>query len=132
MLATAAASMQLRIWPASLPPPVASNAMVAPVAVSAAVRSFINVSAVEFTMYLAPRLRRILSCPGLRTILTRSIPSAMHTRFSICPRLEAAAVCTSALCPSLRMVSTMPRAVSGLTKQDAPSAAVVPSSSGRH
>ena len=42
---------------------------------------------------------------------------------SIWPRLDAAAVCTSAVWPSRRIVSTMPSAVSGLTKHDAPSAA---------
>ncbi len=56
----------------------------------------------------------------------------MQILLSICPRFDAAAVCTSALCPSRRMVSVMPSAVSGLTKQDAPSAGVVPAGSGRH
>src|SRR5947207_4738857 len=51
---------------------------------------------------------------------------------SIWPRLDAAAVCTSALWPSRRMVSVMPSAVSGLTKHEAPSAGVVPAGSGRH
>ena len=41
-------------------------------------------------------------------------------------------MCTSAVCPSSRMVSIIPRAVSGLMKLDAPSAAVVPAGSGRH
>ena len=59
------------------------------------------------------------------------MPSLMQILLSICPRLEAAAVCTSALWPSRRMVSVMPSAVSGLTKQEAPSAAVVPAGSGR-
>src|SRR3546814_11199836 len=45
-------------------------------------------------------------------------------RTSIWPRLEAAAVCTIALCPSRVMVSTKPSAVSGLTKADAPCSAV--------
>ena len=56
----------------------------------------------------------------------------MQIRLSIWPRLEAAAVCTSAVWPSRRIVSTMPSAVSGLTKHDAPSAGVVPSGSTRH
>ena len=38
-------------------------------------------------------------------------------------------MCTSALWFSRRMVSVMPSAVSGLTNQDAPSAAVVPAGS---
>ena len=40
-------------------------------------------------------------------------------------------MCTSAVWPSMRIVSTMPSAVSGLTKADAPSAGVVPSGSTR-
>ena len=57
------------------------------------------------------------------------MPSLMQILLSICPRFEAAAVCTSALWFSRRMVSVMPSAVSGLTKQDAPSAGVVPAGS---
>ncbi len=56
----------------------------------------------------------------------------MQSFCSICPRFDAAAVCTIALCPSMRMVSTMPRTVRGLTKQDAPSFGVVPSGITRH
>ena len=62
-------------------------------------------------------------------MLTSAMPSLMQMRLSIWPRLEAAAVCTSALWPSRRMVSTMPSEVSGLTKHDAPSAAVAPAGS---
>ena len=51
----------------------------------------------------------------------------MHSLLSICPRLDAAAVCTSAECPSRRIVDSMPRAVSGLTYADAPCTAVTPS-----
>ena len=40
-------------------------------------------------------------------------------------------MCTSAVWPSSRMVSTMPSAVSGLTNEDAPSAAAVPAGSSR-
>ena len=39
---------------------------------------------------------------------------------------------TSALWPSRRIVATMPRAVSGLTNEDAPALAGVPSGSARH
>ena len=59
------------------------------------------------------------------------MPSARQIRLSIWPRFDAAAVWTSALWPSRRIVSVMPRAVSGLTKHDAPSAALVPGGSGR-
>src|SRR5450830_1880416 len=45
---------------------------------------------------------------------------------------QAAAVCTRAVWPSRRIVSTMPKAVSGLTKHEAPSAAVASSGSRRH
>src|SRR5437899_5392400 len=118
--------MQVRIWPASLPPPMASNASVAPVSTSALVRSSAKVGEVESTTYFAPIVRRISACPWLRTILTRPIPSLRQILLSICPRLDAAAVCTSALWPSRRMVSVMPSAVNGLTKQEAPSAGVMP------
>src|SRR5882757_9324491 len=124
--------MQVRIWPASLPPPMASNAIVAPVSTSALVRSSMKVGAVESTTNLAPILCRMSACSLLRTILTSGMPSLMQILLSIWPRFDAAAVCTSALWPSRRMVSVMPSAVSGLTKQEAPSAAVVPSGSGRH
>jgi hypothetical protein len=42
----------------------------------------------------------------------------------ICPRFDAATVCTSPMCPSLRIVSTIPSAVSGLTKHQAASSPV--------
>src|ERR1700758_2996396 len=103
--------------------------MVAPVSASALVRSSMKVGEEESTTYFAPILCRISACSGLRTILTSAMPSLMQILFSICPRLEAAAVCTSALWPSRRMVSVMPRDVRGLTNQDAPSAAVVPAGS---
>ncbi len=85
----------------------------------------------ESTICLAPILRRISACSALRTMLTRPMPSLRQILLSIWPRLEAAAVCTSALWPSRRMVSVMPSAVSGLTKQEAPSAGVVPAGSTR-
>ena len=56
----------------------------------------------------------------------------MQTRFSICARFDAAAVCTSAVCPWIRVVSTMPRTVIGLTKQDAPWAGVTFAGSDTH
>ena len=81
-------------------------------------------------MCLAPMSFRILACSALRTMLTRPMPSSLQILFSIWPRLEAAAVWTSALWPSRFIVSVMPSAVSGLTNHDAPSAAVVPAGSG--
>ena len=124
--------MQVRIWPASRPPPVASKAMVAPVSTSAWVRSSMNVGAEASHTCFAPIPLSSAACSGLRTMLTRPMPSLRQMRLSIWPRLEAAAVCTSALWPSRRIVSTMPSAVSGFTKQDAPSAGRVPSGSTRH
>ena len=67
--------------------------------------------------------RSSLACSGLRTMLTRPMPSSRQILFSIWPRFEAAAVWTSALWPSRFMVSIMPSAVSGLTNHEAPSAA---------
>ena len=75
--------------------------------------------------------RRIFVCSALRTMFTSWMPSFKQILFSIWPRFDAAAVWTSAVWPSRRIVSIMPRAVSGLTKQDAPSAAVVPAGSCR-
>ena len=74
--------------------------------------------------------RSSVACSALRTMFTRGMPSSRQILFSIWPRLEAAAVWTSALWPSRFMVSVMPSAVSGLTNHDAPSAAVVPAGRG--
>ena len=123
--------MQVRIWPASRPPPMASNARVAPVSTSAFVRSSMNVGALESTICFAPILRRISACCELRTMLTNPMPSLRQILLSICPRLDAAAVCTRAVWPSRRIVSVMPSDVSGLTKQEAPSAGVIPGGSTR-
>src|SRR5579863_3350044 len=110
---------------------MASNASVAPVSTSALVRSSMKVGEVESTTCFAPILRKISACSRLRTMLTRATPSLRQILLSIWPRLEAAAVCTSALWPSRRIVSTIPSDVSGLTKQEAPSAAEAPSGSTR-
>ena len=111
---------------------MASKATVAPVATSASVRSSMNVGALESHTWVAPICLSTSACAGLRTMFTRPTLSLRQILLSICPRLEAAAVCTSALCPSARMVATMPSAVSGLTKQEAPSAGVVPGGRTRH
>ena len=71
-----------------------------------------------------------LACSALRTMFTRPIPSSWQILFSIWPRFDAAAVCTSALWPSRFIVAVMPSAVSGLTNHEAPSAAVVPAGRG--
>ena len=124
--------MALRIWPAIRPPPTASNANVAPVSCNAATRSAWNVGALESQTCTAPCSRRSAACSGRRTTLTSGTPSARQIRLSIWPRLDAAAVCTSPVCPSRRMVSTIPSAVSGFTNAEAPSTGSAPSGSGRH
>src|SRR6516165_5933230 len=116
--------MPLRIWLASVPPPVASKARVADVALSASTRSAENDGEAELRTYVAPSDLSNFSCSGLRTILTSGIPSSWQSLTSIWPRLDAAAVCTRPECPSRRMVSVIPSAVIGLTKDDAPSRAV--------
>ena len=88
--------------------------------------------ALELQTWLAPIPLSRAACSALRTMFTSGTLSLRQILLSICPRLEAAAVCTSALWPSARMVATMPSAVSGLTNQEAPSAGVVPSGSTRH
>ena len=84
----------------------------------------------ESTTCFAPMSFRIFACSSERTMFTRPTPSLMQILFSICPRFEAAAVWTRALWPSICMVFTMASAVSGFTKQEAPSAAVAPAGRG--
>mmetsp|Transcript_111989 Transcript_111989/g.311820 ORF Transcript_111989/g.311820 Transcript_111989/m.311820 type:complete len:273 (-) Transcript_111989:19-837(-) len=128
----AATSMQVKIWPASSPPPMASNAMVAPVAMSASVMSSMKLGKEALMTCFAPmRFKRsTISCSV--TTLTSGIPSFMQIRFSICPRFDAAAVSTNALWPSRRMVSTIPSAASGLMNHAAACAGVTPSGNGWH
>ena len=78
----------------------------------------------------APMPYSSLACSALRTMFTRPMPSSWQILFSIWPRFDAAAVCTSALWPSRFIVSVIPSAVSGLTNHEAPSAAVVPAGRG--
>ena len=77
-------------------------------------------------------LRSNSACSSFLTIFTSSTPSAIQIRLSIWPRLDAAAVWTSAVCPSRRMVSNIASAVNGLIKLDAPSLALCSGSSGKH
>src|SRR5246127_5461120 len=124
--------MPLRMSLASVPPPVASKARVADVALRASMRSVENDGDAELRTYVAPSALSSFSCSGLRTILTSGIPSFWQSLTSIWPRLDAAAVCTRPECPSRRMVSVIPSAVIGLTNEDAPSLAVAPSGRTRH
>ena len=72
----AACSMPLRIWLASVPPPVASNASVADVALRASMRSVVNVGDDELQTWTAPSDLSSSSCSGLRTMLTSGTPSS--------------------------------------------------------
>ena len=81
-------------------------------------------------MYFAPMAFRIAACSGLRTMLTSGTLSFWQIFTSICPRFDAAAVCTIPVRPCIFIVSTKEIAVRGFTKQDAPSFAEVPSGSG--
>ena len=74
-VALAASSIPLRIWLARVPPPVASKARVAPVALSASTRSASNEGDVELRTCVAPSPFKISSCSGLRTMLTSAMPS---------------------------------------------------------
>ena len=109
------------------PPPMASKASVAPVSAMASSSLPRKSGSLLSRTCVAPRSRRSWACAGLRTMLTSPIPSALQILTSICPRFEAAGTWTIALCPSARIVSTKPSAVSGLTNSAAPSAAPAPS-----
>src|SRR6056300_1433333 len=124
--------MQERIVCASSPPPVASKPSVAPVASKASVSFSAKSSSAELQICLAPTDFKISTCCCERTILTNSTPSLAQCLTNICPRLEAAAVCTSAVWFSSRMVSKKHSTVSGLTKDEAASTEVVPSLCGKH
>ena len=127
--ATAERSIAVRICEASVPPPVASNPTVAPVALMALTRSSMNSSELESTTCSAPRPLSSETCSGRRTTFTSGMPSFAQARTSICPSWEAAAVWTMAVWPSSLIVSIMPSTVSGLTKAEAPSAGLVSGSS---
>ena len=75
---------------------MASKAMVAPVAASASVSSSMKLGDAVMHTCLAPCSRSSAACSGLRTMFTSAMPSFRQMRLSICPRFDAAAVCTSA------------------------------------
>mmetsp|Transcript_12491 Transcript_12491/g.39393 ORF Transcript_12491/g.39393 Transcript_12491/m.39393 type:complete len:272 (-) Transcript_12491:98-913(-) len=131
----AASCMHERIWPQSSPPPTASKATVAPVSTRAVVRSSTKLAEDWSTTYAAPRSLSTFASPGLSlslTMLTNGTPSFRQARFSMRPMLDAAAERTSALCPSIRMVSSMSSAAMGLTNHEEASAGVTPSGIGWH
>ena len=78
-----------------------------------------NVGSLELQTWVAPIPSSNSTCSAFRTMLISGTSSSRQTRSNIWPRFDAAAVCTNAVCPSRRMVSTMPNDVRGLTKQDA-------------
>ena len=89
--------MHARIWPASLPPPMASKARVAPVATSASVRSLHEARASSRRRRARAdraQQRRLLGLA--HDVDQRRRRPARQMRLSIWPRFEAAAVCTSA------------------------------------
>ena len=119
--------MHDRICDVRVPPPIASNASVAPVAAIASIRSARKLGVVLSSTWVAPSPRSSATCSALRTMLTSGTRSSMQIRTSIWPRFDAAAVWTSAVWPSRRITSTIDSAVIGLTYADAPCAAVAPS-----
>mmetsp|Transcript_31942 Transcript_31942/g.91667 ORF Transcript_31942/g.91667 Transcript_31942/m.91667 type:complete len:200 (-) Transcript_31942:250-849(-) len=127
--------MQVRMSPASSPPPTASKAIVAPVATSASVMSSRKLGADMSTTCAAPMSLSTCVSPGLSfslTTFTSGMPSFRQIRFSMRPRLDAAAVSTNALCPSLRIVSVIPSAARGLTNHAAACSGTMPSGIGWH
>ena len=115
--------MQARIWPASGPPPMASKAIVAPVAARASVRSFKNVGESVRHTCIAPA--------ALQQIFLFLLADDIHQADAILaaepvehlPKIGGRGRVHQGLVPLARMVPIIPRAVSGLTKHDAPSAA---------
>src|ERR1700737_712949 len=88
--------MAATMVPAIVPPPIASNARVAPVSASAPTRLLRKVGEVLSRTCWAPDLWRISACAWLGRTSPSGIRSLRQTRLSICPRFEAAAVCTRA------------------------------------
>src|ERR1700677_4493826 len=94
----AAASIAVRIWLTSLPPPVASKAKVAEVVLRALMRSVMKEDELESQTWTAPIDLSNSACSGLRTMATSGTPSSRQSFTNICPRLDAAAVWTSPRC----------------------------------
>ncbi len=111
------------------PPPIASNASVAPVASIASTSALSKSAAPLSSTYCAPSSRSRATCEALRTTLTSGTPSAAQIFTSIWPRFEAAAVWISAVWPSTRIVSSIDSAVIGLISAEAPVSGAVPSGS---
>ena len=127
-----AISMHESILPLSSPPPVASNASVALVALMASTSESLKLSSDVLQTCSAPSDFNKSTCSGFLTILIKGILSAKQILTSICPKLDAAAVWIKAEWSSLFMVSTIPSAVSGLTKLDAQSFGSMPSGISMH
>ena len=106
--------------------------MVASVVATASVSWSAKSSSLELQTWVAPSERSRSTCSWRRTTFTSGMSSDAHSFTSIWPRFDAAAVWTSAVWPSSRIVSIMPSVVRGLTKHDAPSAGDTPSGRTRH
>ena len=82
-----------------------------------------NVGALESHTWAAPSFFSTSTCSGLRTMFTRPHACPRGRSWRASARGWRRPRCARAPCgPPARMVATMPSAVSGLTKQDAPSA----------
>ena len=87
-----AISIHESILPLSSPPPVASKASVALVALMASTNESLKLSSDELQTYSAPSDFNKSTCSGFLTILIKGILSAKQILTSICPKLDAAAV----------------------------------------
>src|ERR1700732_2643024 len=77
------ASIADRIWLTSLPPPVASKAMVADVALRASMRSVMKDGKLESQTWTAPIDLSNSTCSGLRTIATSGTSSSRQSLTNI-------------------------------------------------
>ena len=125
--------MQVRIWLGQLAAADGVEGQRGAGCVSASVSSSMKPARSSRRRGRAPQRASSASCSGLRTMFTSANLSARcRAGCSIWPRLEAAAVCTSAVWFSIRIVSTMPSAVSGLTNRTRLRPPSCPGGSSRH
>lgn len=123
--------MFLRIIPVKSPP-IASKQVFVPIFSAKTLSSVSKFSSVEFNTYLAPYFFKSSTCSTLLTTLITYIPSFWNSRLTILPRAEAAAVKTTDFYFFWFRISSMPKAVRGLTIDIAPSSKVVSSLKGKH
>ena len=120
-----------RIVPAKSPA-IASKQVLAPSFSAITLSSFSKFSSEEFKTYLAPYFFNRSTCSALLTTLMTSIPSLAKILFTILPKAEAAAVKTTLFYFFYFRMSSMPKAVNGLTIDMHPSSNVVSSPRGKH